>query len=449
MKKYRAILVILIFPFFVQSQSVSINNDGSLPDPSAMLDIKSTNKGLLMPRMSTIQRTTMISSPVAGLKVFDTDTKTFWFYNGTGWIESATGSPTNFWTLNGTNIFNSNSGNVGIGTNSPLHKFTVQSAYDAYGLTHTDGNIRISTYIGQGQGAWFGTASNHKLHIYTNSNGTPNITFNPNFITHIRGIKPRMEFYDETGGQFNLSGDVRSNSSNLEIAAYKSTIFGIPGNLLLQVSEPGGPFTSEYYAGNVGIGTSLPDYKLTIGSDIIQGNNNTHVLRLKGRNPVLSFSNENNISYGYIKMWSNAPFAPYTNGMVIGASPGYPIFFSTNNYGVTMTVADNGNVGIGTTNPTHKLSVNGNIRTKEVVVETGWADYVFDDNYKLPSLLEVDKFIQQHKHLPNIPSAKDVEANGLHLGDIQKRMMEKIEELTLYVIDLKKELEVLKMTKAK
>ena len=109
-----------------------------------------------------------------------------------------------------------------------------------------------------------------------------------------------------------------------------------------------------------------------------------------------------------------------------------------------MTIANNNNVGIGTTNPAHKLSVNGTIQSKEVIVETGWADYVFDENYKLPSLGEVEKFIQHNNHLPNMPSAKEVEEKGLHLGDTQRRMMEKIEELTLYVIELQKEIEKLK-----
>ncbi len=112
-----------------------------------------------------------------------------------------------------------------------------------------------------------------------------------------------------------------------------------------------------------------------------------------------------------------------------------------------MMVHDNGNVGIGTTNPTQKLSVNGVIRSKEVVVESGWADYVFDEKYKLRTLEEVEVFIQRHKHLPNIPSAKEIEKNGLTMGEMQKKMMEKIEELTLYVIELKKEIENMKQQK--
>jgi hypothetical protein len=102
-------------------------------------------------------------------------------------------------------------------------------------------------------------------------------------------------------------------------------------------------------------------------------------------------------------------------------------------------------VGIGTENfGTYKLAVNGSIRSKEVVVETGWADYVFDKKYKLPSLKEVEQFILKNKHLPNIPSAAEVEKQGLHVGEVQKKMMEKIEELTLYAISQQKEIDALK-----
>jgi hypothetical protein len=110
-------------------------------------------------------------------------------------------------------------------------------------------------------------------------------------------------------------------------------------------------------------------------------------------------------------------------------------------------LADNagGAVGIGTTNTAgYKLAVNGSARAKEVVVETGWADYVFDEAYKLKDLNEVENFIKQNKHLPNIPSASEIETNGLKVGETQKRMMEKIEELTLYIIQLKKEMDALK-----
>ena len=103
---------------------------------------------------------------------------------------------------------------------------------------------------------------------------------------------------------------------------------------------------------------------------------------------------------------------------------------------------DTGNVGIGTTNPgSWKLAVNGNLRAKEVKVETGWADYVFSDDYKLPTLQEVEAHILENGHLINIPSAEDVAANGVLLGEINKLLLEKIEELTLYTIQQEKQLQ--------
>ncbi len=108
-------------------------------------------------------------------------------------------------------------------------------------------------------------------------------------------------------------------------------------------------------------------------------------------------------------------------------------------------VDNEGNVGIGTTNPgTYKLAVNGTIKTKEVVVEsTGWSDFVFKDNYPLISLDQLEKYIKINKHLPQIPSAEEVAEKGVSVGDMQSRLLQKIEELTLYMIDIKKENKVL------
>ncbi|WP_131535580.1 hypothetical protein [Pedobacter nototheniae] len=106
-----------------------------------------------------------------------------------------------------------------------------------------------------------------------------------------------------------------------------------------------------------------------------------------------------------------------------------------------LTLAGNGNVGIGTTTPKEKLSVNGNIRAKEVKVETtGWPDYVFKSDYVLPTLAETEKYINEKGYLPGMPSAKEVELNGLELGEMNKRLLQKVEELTLHLIEKDKEL---------
>ena len=110
-----------------------------------------------------------------------------------------------------------------------------------------------------------------------------------------------------------------------------------------------------------------------------------------------------------------------------------------------MRIADNGNVGIGTTNTSsYKLSVNGKIRAKEVRVETNWSDFVFADDYELMPLSELEKHIEREKSLPGIPTEKEVQKDGIEVGKIQAKLLEKIEELTLYVIELKKNNEELK-----
>lgn len=111
---------------------------------------------------------------------------------------------------------------------------------------------------------------------------------------------------------------------------------------------------------------------------------------------------------------------------------------------VKMIIKNNGNVGIGTENPDSKLAVNGLIHAKEVKVDLiNWPDYVFQEDYKIPSISEAEKHILDNGHLINMPSAKTIETNGLELGEITKLQQEKIEELTLYIIELNKRLEKL------
>lgn len=107
-----------------------------------------------------------------------------------------------------------------------------------------------------------------------------------------------------------------------------------------------------------------------------------------------------------------------------------------------------GSVTIGSYTPAsgYKLSVDGKIIVEEARVQlsTSWPDYVFHSNYKLPSFQELSQYISRHKHLPNMPSAAEIEGQkGFDLGDMQKRLVEKVEELTLYILQLKKENEAM------
>ncbi len=109
----------------------------------------------------------------------------------------------------------------------------------------------------------------------------------------------------------------------------------------------------------------------------------------------------------------------------------------------------NGNVGIGTESPRNKLDVNGTVRSREVRVEASpWPDYVFEEGYALTPLEATEKFIKENKHLPNIPSAQEVEREGIALGEMNARLLRKIEEMTLHLIAIQKQVNGLQKANA-
>lgn len=104
----------------------------------------------------------------------------------------------------------------------------------------------------------------------------------------------------------------------------------------------------------------------------------------------------------------------------------------------------NGNVGIGTDQPDSKLAVNGNIRAKEIKVDNGnWPDYVFRKYYPLLTPKEIERYIKEKGHLPGIPSAEEVKIKGIELGEMSGKLLQKIEEITLYLIEQDKKIEIL------
>lgn len=200
--------------------------------------------------------------------------------------------------------------------------------------------------------------------------------------------------------------------------------------------------------GNVGIGTTSPLTKLHVRNSVsgptaifAQGGDDN--FRLVTRQDITvnydgSILSELNLEYGTARNTG----IRFHRGF---SSTGGFLSFSTDAGYERMRITTSGNVGIGTLNPSQKLEVNGTIKTKEVNVTTsGWADYVFRPEYTLKPLSEVEAFIAQNGHLPNVPSEKEVLENGVNLLEMNVKILEKVEELTLYLIELKKEVKELK-----
>lgn len=120
------------------------------------------------------------------------------------------------------------------------------------------------------------------------------------------------------------------------------------------------------------------------------------------------------------------------------------------NYWPNLVYKNTGNVGIGITTPKNKLEVNGTIRSKEVKVDMdSWPDFVFKKEYDLPTLEQVETHIKEKGHLANIPSEAEAVKEGISLGEMNAKLLQKIEELTLYVIDLNKKVNELQLNNTK
>ncbi|TKC56601.1 hypothetical protein FBD94_23090 [Pedobacter hiemivivus] len=181
--------------------------------------------------------------------------------------------------------------------------------------------------------------------------------------------------------------------------------------------------------GNIGIGTMSPSTTLHI-------NGITSIRSSIPTDGFLSINPGGPTTQGYINWWkpgsSRIAYLGYNDGV------GY------DNLGLTLEggnfIINGGNVAIGTNDTRgYKFAVNGNIRAKEIKIEVNnWPDYVYTKSYPLPSLQETEKHIKEKGHLPGIPSAEEVKANGIDLGEMNAKLLQKIEELTLHLIEMEK-----------
>jgi hypothetical protein len=211
------------------------------------------------------------------------------------------------------------------------------------------------------------------------------------------------------GGSYDTSIDFYTNSGHTHVS----------GNLIHRLK-----ISSE---GKIGIGTTLPTSRLTINGDIRWGNEIDYI-----------YSSIDNLgTYFEFKGTNQGLNTLRLQSSKSGDAINYSQFLIDPNHGFIFRSlgSGNSNVGIGIDQPSEKLSVNGNIRAKEIKVEiNNWPDYVFEDKYTLRSLDDVAAFIKENKHLPEVPSASTVKEEGISLGEMNTVLLKKVEELTLYLL---------------
>jgi len=419
---------------------VAINADGSLPDNSAMLDVKSTSKGLLVPRMSFAQRP---AAPAAGLIIYQTDVISgYYYYDGATWQRIGSAS-SDYWQLNGTDIY-FNSGKVGIG------------------LINPDGNgLNVNNYV-TAKAAVKGNIQSTSL-FATGMLGVldPSLIGVPLSVVNVGvlGIKPNA-------GSNGAAVYGWNNDDNIENYAgiFISDGINVSTNFGIYAMAKGG--TTNYagrYKGRVLIegfkgGEGAADSLSTILSVQVTHTRSLDTRAIEGiSKPVPGDGIGVYGEGGFIGVRGIATSTTYAStsygviGEATGSSAGTRTGIYGNATGGIVNWAGYFNSGsvymandlrIGTTQRAtgYSVSVNGKIACTEVLVQAlaNWPDYVFSKEYDLMSLPELELSIRNNKHLPGIPSAIEVNSSGIEMGEMQKMLLEKIEELTLHLIEQNK-----------
>ncbi len=320
-------------------------------------------------------------------------------------------------------------GNVGIGTENPLVSLDINGKFRLNDGSQQAGYIMVAN--ANGVGSWqapnlfpgWQSAGNH---LYNTNAGNVGIGTNNPFTT------------------LDINGTFRLNDGNQQADYIMVTDASGIGKWQDPGTVTGWQQTGNHMyntnSGKVGIGTSTMDAKLDVDGSV-DFNGNNFFLQKTGDGMKISkkknFFGNNKEAFVFEKRDDNQ------------TRPDGGIAFANSGSGgvmdnIAMVIRGDGKIGMGVKNPKNKLDVCGTIRSTEVIVETNWCDYVFEEDYALRPLDEVSAFVQANKHLPGIPPAVEVESEGLKIADMNTRMMEKIEELTLYVIRLHEENKAIK-----
>jgi hypothetical protein len=426
------ILLSLTFSMMVMGAIAQKDNVGigtTKPDQSAALEISSSNKGLLTPRMSLQQRNS-IQNPATGLIVYQTDLLSgFYFYDGKEWksMASETGAKsiadaTN-WGLTGNSGTTAGTNFIGTTDNVPL-VIKVNGKRAGY---IPDGN---SLYLGVNSGL--------------NATGVENFGLGPDAVSqNTGGFNTAVGFgalKSNVAGQRNIAIGRQSmqnavgGSDNIVIGSLAMIVSSSASNNIAIGSDAlaFNSFESNPGGNNVAIGFNAGKFSYGGVGNIFLG----YQAGLNGNESNKLYISNSSTENPLIK----GDFSNQTLKINVGATSSASAGF--------LAVGDFGAVSPMNSVGGYRLIVQDGILTEKIKVAVkntaDWADYVFEKDYKLLPLEKVEEYLKENKHLPNVPSAQVISNEGLDLMKTSAKLMEKVEELTLYLIEMNKELNKLK-----